>query len=402
MKTPTRAPLAAVTVTILLSARAQALSFDFRPIVDAGYAYNTNVFLTHSAADTEARTGQSERGDSIVQTAIGSHLILTHSLQKLDLEGQYGYDHYQQFSQLDGSRYKLKGRADLAIGSTLGATLTGSNNRELQSYAGRADDQRSYQTNTLGAAEFYYWLTPRIAIKPEFDLLRYRYSLASQSDGDLNENARQLSIEYSREAFSAVGLKLRDVDGVYPLRNPVLDGAGLERDYVQRSYTGFINYTPSGLSQFKLEAGYTRRSHDQPTVPNYSGATGRLSYRRTISGKTYAEIQLFRNLQSINEIAINYVQETGVAGDLNYVWSGKTTLDLGYQYFEDRFLGASALDPANEGRVDHVQALKAGIEYAPSYRFLVTPQLRYEDRSSTRQDRTYNYALFAVEARYSY
>lgn len=391
------------TAAIAATVPAQALIIDLHPYVSAGYAYDTNLFRTQDAAQAQVVTDGGPRGGSVYRGRIGTELVMSQSLQRLEVDGEYGYDKYEDYGDLDGSRYKVKARADLAAGRTLGATLTGSRERSLAPYYGGTDRgiAPSLQTDTRGAAELYYRITPEISIKPSVDISRQRQSLDTLRDADLSEDGRQIAVEYARATLSAAGLKYREVDGSYPDRL-VAFGSGREKDYRQRTYAGYARYTPSGLSQFRAELGYTRRSHDDPSVPDYSGFTGTLGYRRVISGKTYGEFEVFRNLQSIDEVGINFVEETGVSSVFNYAWSVKTSLVLGYEYLEDRFLGSSSQDPANNDRVDAVQLLRAGVEYAPTSRVLVTPQLRYEDHHSTRDDRSYNYGLFGVELRYRY
>jgi len=380
---------------------AYPLTVDVHPSAKLGEIYDSNVYLLGPTESSQALIGSPHRSDFISQGVAGLQLALTQSLQKLDVEGEYGRDEYSRFRELDNDHYKFKGTASLVLTRSLTATISASKDHFLQSLANRTDESKGFQRESKGSAEVAYAITPEWSIRPEVDVLRERFSLLDQTPSDVDENASQLSLEYRRASLSAAGLKVRNVEGDYPHRD-VAFGSGEETSYRQRSADAFATYIPSGLSSFNVEVGYTQRRHEDPSVPNFSGPTGMLTYRRTISGKTYLQVDAFRRLQQAYEIGVNFERESGYDALANYAVTAKTALALEYLYIEDAFVGSQAQDPLNIGRTDKANIYRVGFQYEPLRKFLIEPQFRYESHDSTRDDRAYQFSTGFIDIKYTY
>lgn len=388
----------ALIVVLLLPGAAAALSLQFKPSVHVEVQHDDNVFRAPDAPPPGAAPRVS---DTLTTYGAGARLTLRESLQELEFRGEYDRIDYAELEGLDYGRYLFGGEARLAMGSTLKLRLDASRERRQETFAYRDDTQQSFITIDQGQAELRYAVTPRItAIAGATRYATSASRLASQ-DYDLEENGAELGGEYRLNGYSYLGLGYRHTEGEFP-RRVVRTGDGREKEYTQQSLVSRVGYTPSGLSDFNAQLAYTRRSHDEPGVADFSGFTGRLGYTRKFSGVSQLQLEAYRDLFYVEDINANYVENLGLRAAFDYRWSAKLAFALLAERYDSSYQSSPGFTVAGQAREDEVTSLRIGADYQPFYRFSILPEYRYERRESNLGNNAYDFSVIGVDLSYEY
>lgn len=377
---------------------ALALSLELKPSVHAEFRSDDNIFR----APAEAGAGTTPRvSDRQREVGVGATLRLRHSLQSLELRGRFDQVDYDRQNQLDHERYRLEAEARMALGSTLGADLDARRERRLESFAFRDDTQPGFVEADSASAALRYALTPRWTARAKADHYASRASLIGSRDYDLDEQGLEAGAEYRRQGYSSFGLFLREVQGEFPNRQ-VTPGDGREQDYRQRSLGLRAGYTPSGLSDFALQLGYTRREHDDAGVSDFAGLTGRLGYSRRLSGRSRLKAEAYRDLFYVEEADANYAENLGLSLSADYRYSAKLAFAAVLQRVESDYRGSPGVAVAGEARQDDLLSLSLGADYRPALGFSILPEYRYERRGSNALDSAHSFSVIGVDLAYEY
>lgn len=386
---------------LALPAAASALSLELKPSVHVEVRNDDNIFR---APDQPGPGVAPKVSDTLTQYGAGARLTLRHSLQSVEFRGEVDRVDYSGQDQLDHDRYRLAGDARLAYGSTWNAEIKADRQRRLENFAYRDDTQPGFIRQDTASAELRYAVTPRWTASAKADRYASRASLTSSQDYDLTETGVEFGGQYRRDGYSSLGLFLRQVQGEFPNRL-VVPGDGREKDYDQRSLILRAGYTPSGLSDFAAQLGYTQRRHDQVDVDDFSGLTGRLGYTRRLSGRTRLKAEVYRDLFYVEEVNANYVESLGLALSADWLYSAKLSFAAALERVQSDYGGSSGIAGgvgAGEKRSDDLLSLSVGADYRPFYRFSVLPEYRYERRGSNALNSDYSYSAIGVDFLYQY
>ena len=218
---------------------------------------------------------------------------------------------------------------------------------------------------------------------------------------NVEQRGIEAGVQYQRSAYSSFGLALRHVDGDYPKR-VATPGDGREKTYQQQSLIARVGYTPSGLSDLQGQLGYTQRLHDDPSVADFRGLTGRLGYTRTLSGRTRLRVEVYRDLFYVEEVGTNYAENLGEVLTADYRYSAKLAFAAAVEHFTSDYRSSPGFSVAGAARSDEVLSLSLGADYRPFYRFSILPEYRYENRSSNVLSSSYSYSTIGVDLAYRY
>lgn len=382
----------------LSAGAASALNLQLKPSVHAEVQRDDNVFR---APDAPVPGSAPRVADTLNILGAGARLTLRESLQELELRGEAERIDYTDLDSLDYHRYLLAGEARLAYASLLRLKLDAGRERRQESFDFRDDTDRGLITVDQARAELRGSITPRWTGIARAERYQTQASRPSSQDYDLTENAGELGIEYGRSGYSTAGLAVRLAKGEYP-RRVVTAGDGREKEYDQRSLLARIGYTPSGLSDFTAQIGYTQRVHDDAAVPDFSGITGRASYTRRFSGLSQIQLEAYRDLYYVEDINANYVENLGLRATFDYVWSAKLAFALAAERYESGYEGSPGFNVGGAARKDQVLNLRLGAQYQPFYRFSILPEYRYERRGSNVASNAYDAKVFGVDLSYEY
>lgn len=390
--------LLTAAVLSLLTGAASALNLQLKPSVHVEVQHDDNVFRVSDAP----QPGQaSKTADTVSTLGAGAALTLRQSRQELEIKGEVERIDYVDLDQLDYNRYQVGGTAKLAYASLLQLKLDAGRERRQESFAFRDDTASSFITIDQASAELRAAITPRWTGIAKGERYQTEASRALSQDYDLTENAGELGVEYRRDGYSSAGIAVRLAEGEYP-RRIVTPGDGREKDYDQRTALFRVGYTPSGLSDLTAQLGYTQRRHDDAAVPDFSGVTGRASYRRRFSGVSQVQLEAYRDLFYVEDINANYVENLGLRLSYDYAWSAKLAFAVAAERYESSYEGTPGLDVGGDARKDQVVSLRLGAQYQPFYRFSILPEYRYERRGSNVANSAYDYNVFGLDLAYEY
>lgn len=396
---PTRKTLLATAAALLGAGSAHALTIDFKPLARVQVTRDDNLFRV---PDSAPKGSGGKVADTISRYGGGATLKLSHSLQTVEVRGEYDRMDYASQNQLDHNRYRVGATAALAMGSTLKLRLDAGRERRLENFIYRDDTAKGFLTLDAGSAELGYAITPRYTLLAKGDYFSTRATLNTSRDFDVTERGAEAGLRYEVNGFSRLELAVRDVHGDFPERMNT-PGDGREKRYEQQSVQLRMGYIPSGLTDLSAQVGYTRRIHDDPLVNDFNGVTGRLSVLRRVSGRTQLRLDGYRDLYYIQEAGANFVENLGVGLGADYLWSAKLRLGGTVERIESRYRGSDRFTLlSGDPRADQVLGLRLGAEYRPFYRFSITPEYRFERRSSNEELSGYRYNSFGIDFTYRY
>ena len=393
--TPTRAALALLA---LLPGAAGALNLQFKPSAHVEVQREENVFR---APDAPPPGSAPRVDDTLTSYGAGARLTLRESLQEVEFRGEYDRVDYAELNQLDYGRYLFGGEARLAEGSTVRLRLDASRERRQETFAFRDDTDQSFIMVDQADAELRVAVTPKWTAVARGSRYATEASRVASQDYDTTETSAELGGEYRLSGYSYAGLGYRHSEGEFP-RRVVTPGDGREKEYTQQSLVSRIGYTPSGLSDIQAQLAYTRRSHDDAAVPDFSGVTGRLGYTRRFSGISQLQVEAYRDLFYVEDINANYVENLGLRAALDYRLSAKLALALLAERYDSSYKGSPGFNVAGEARKDEVLGLRIGADYQPFYRFSIVPEYRYERRDSNLASNAYDFSVVGVDFSYEY
>ena len=233
--------------------------------------------------------------------------------------------------------------------------------------------------------------------------IRSRNSQAFDVVGDYVQRGGELGIKYVAPSENWISLIQRTSKGDY---GRVADFATeLDSGFDQKSTDVRVNWQLTGKSTIDAQLGYVDREHDNFSSRDYDGATGRLTYIWTPTGKLRINTSVSRNLSSYQQ-AINsyYVVDTF---SLSPVWqmSAKTSLRLSYDYSQRKYLGAIVVP--SEKRKDEGQSLMLAADWQPTRNITVTGALQrevrnsnFDNRNSVNGDLTYDVNAATINAQF--
>jgi Putative beta-barrel porin 2 len=383
---------------LLMPSLAAALGLEFKPSAHVEVQRDGNIYR---APDSPPPGAPPKVADVITTVGGGARLTLRESLQELEVQADADHDRYGQLSTLDNTRYAIDALARLALGSTLRSNIEASRKRQLENFAYTDNTDRGFITTDTDSADLRYALAARMSVAAKFTHTATTASLPSSRDYDLNDNTAEVGADYLRSGFSSLGFAVRLGQGEYPNR-PIVPGSGVEQSYRQQTALLRARYAPSGLSDLNLQLGLTKRTHDDPSVPDFHGLTGRVSYLQRFSGKTQWRIDAYRDLYYIADAEANYVENLGLRLAVDYQYSAKLALALAAEQYRANYRGTPLFSVVGTPRQDDVSAVKLGVEYRPFYRMKVLPQWRWEQRHSNQSDRDYRFSVVGIDLAYDY
>ena len=382
----------------LYSGTAISLSLAFKPSAHVEVQGDDNIYRTEK---NPASATSQRLADTLTTAGVGARLTLKHSLQALELRGNFDRVDYATLDALDHNRYEIGLQARLVMASTLRLQLDAGRKHELESFTFRKGTEKGFITADLASAQLRYAATPEWTGVARLDYLQSRASRQASQDFDLRETAAELGTDYRINGYSSFGLAFRQAEGDYPQR-VVAPGDGREKDYRQQSLITRASYAPSGLSDFTAQLALTRRTHDDSGVPDFSGLTGRLAYGRQFSGLSRVQVEAYRDLFYVQAANSNFVDNLGLRASLNYRYSAKLALVLAAEQFQSSYRGTPAFSVGGDAQKDQVSSVRVSADYAPFYRFSIQPSYRYERRLSNLGPSSYDFSVIGIDLTYQY
>jgi exopolysaccharide biosynthesis operon protein EpsL len=376
---------AAAAVLLAIAAPSQALQGDrVRPSVGVVANYYSNLFYLDdripSAAIPFLKNGQ--KSDWSRGLRVGLDADLTASRQTFLLRSSVSQNNFSTYSTLDNTAYDVRGTWNWVAGSRWDGDAAATFSESLGSFIDTRGSQKNIRkVNTYSASAMY-----RVLYDWKLRAALGYYELQNSDPLFLSANRRETSYElgsryYSKDEDNFVGLNFRAIDGVFPNRQQFLVSTANDT-FRQFTAEGVVNWRYSQLTSLEGAIGWTNRLHDQISIRNFSGLTGRLVWNYGLTGATSMNTTVFREISTPETVGANYALTQGVRAGPVWRYSEKLSFQATAGFSNRRFLG----DPltANTGtiRVDDLWTASGSVLWTPSRRTQVDATVSYDKRTS--------------------
>ncbi len=364
------------------------------PYVATQAEYNSNVFDLSSPSQAIVENGEARRDDMVLRYLGGAAASYQMGQQKLHgaIEGRrFNYEH---FNQLDHDEYLLDGGLDWALSSDLDGALDYRQERRMASFADRNTSQLVLERDRAAAAKVNLKLTPEWLLQGGVK----NHQLDSPIQGipmfGLSENSANAALSYLGFGTLSAGLYAEYLRGEYR-------GVPGANKFDQTTLDLTAAYSISGLSDINAKLGYTQRKDQQSGTGSVSGYTGSLTYSRKLSGKTAANVQLFRRISSYTAGASSVV-ETGASADVNWRPTLKLAVSLDYSLTNSTLQGQGVSGTNESNRRDQYQITTLKTTYQALEWLWIEPFASYENRDSNIEIDGFNTAIVGINIRISF
>lgn len=348
----------ALSLTLLAAGLSPAWgATDFSPYASVGILHDSNVFMRPSGEPAFAAFGDTTFGDTIEDYVAGMDAGLGLGQDRLGLAAVVTRDDYGHFSQLDHYEYHLRANFDWRLGPMFNGALTYSESHYMEPFTDTLSEQLLVDTERTAGLMVRVLLNPRWRLDLNPELHDVDSPLPGFPDFRLHEQEGNATLNYLGVSRLTYGLQFGYDRGQY---EQIIQATRYDQSTVGLT----ADYKVTGLSTFGADFGYSKRTTElnpagsitepvgSPTAEayaGYTGATGRISsftgtlrYRRELTGKTSANLSLFRRLDSY---AAGANPEVGTGGELGLEWKPdvRFVVDLRYRMAHEAIQGGLLL-----------------------------------------------------------
>jgi hypothetical protein len=298
---------------------------------------------------------------------------------------EYRYDHYVILNHDD---YKLDGGLNWKLGVALDGTLEVTRTRMMVPFIDVIQLQPALQTEQRETAMLGWLINPEWRLEGTGYYRGVDEPLVAAPDLHLTERSGLATLTYLGEGPLTSGISAGYLTGDFTGTNGTLNPA-----YDQSTFALVGNYTSGGQSTFKGAVGYTRRTSED-SIDVVSGITGTLDYKNQLTGKTFAELALSRQ---INAYVANAGAVISDVAALNLNWQATYKIDViaGYNWsFYD--LPGQGNNPVGSDRHDYVQYTTLLIDYGPQKWLELKPYANVMTRHSNLIGGNFNATAYGI------
>ena len=363
------------------------------PYVASQAEYDSNVFDLSSTGQALVENGETRRDDIVLRNLGGVTGSYQLGQQKLSATAEGRRFNYEHFTQLDHDEYLLDGGLNWALSNDLDGAVDFRQERSMASFADRNTTQLALQRDRAAGTRVNLMLTPEWMLQSGIKTHELDSPIQGAPSFGLSENSVNFAANYLGFADFSAGLYAEYLRGEYKS----VPGA---TTFDQATLDLTSTYSISGFSEVNAKLGYTQRKDQQGDTGSASGYTGSISYKRKLTGKTAAKVELFRSINSYTAGA-NSVIEAGGSASINWQPTYKILVSVEYALTDSTFQGQGAPGSTNSNRKDQYQLTTLKVTYQALQWLWIEPFASYENRNSNIDIDGYNAAIAGIDVRIS-
>lgn len=351
------------------------------PFVGVASAYDDNLFRLPDDVDDELALGESSRADWTRTTFAGLGLQWEPGRQRITANLQALDQSFQRFSYLDNTGYDTAARWNMAAGDSLTGAVDAGFNRQLGSFDNFRDPVKDPIDTAHGDLELGYLVTPEVELRAGAGLRTTTHGLDGREASNFRGSYWRLGVSRRTPLENRLGVEYRLDDGRYPERE--VGPFSLSDDGYQQQ-EGVVTFTwQGGFTSVDGRLGYSWRRSDNLEFRDYSGPSGDLSTRYAWSPKLVLDLNVYRRLESLDDLFSSSVTTTGLS--FTPVWAPtdrivlQASTDYTHRQYEDSGLFVGAPQPKEN-------ILSYGLRASYTPRPLLTLSAGYS-HSQRRSDR---------------
>jgi exopolysaccharide biosynthesis operon protein EpsL len=380
--------------------------------VDGGVHRDNNLFRLSDAANAPALIGSTERSDTITRVGLGLRAEIPVSLQRFIIDAHVDDFKYDRFSLLNNVSHRVNAAWQWQIGSRWRGDLGYDQSRFLAGFGELQTIVRDVIDDKRGYASAGYLLTPRWRIHGALDAREFKHSDPTRQNLNLSSDTVMIGVDYFTPLNNTIGLQYSTTKG--DVANPLVVGALLvNNDYKENSLSGVVHYVVTGRSTLDARLGYTKREHEQFPQRDFKGATARLGYDWTVTGRVLLNFQAWREtqgygftttaLQNLQDTSASYVVATGFSVGPHWAFSEKVVLQARYTDEKRDYKGdpGTALIGATS-RNDTFRGLALAAGYTPIRNLQLSLGFETGKRTSNVALRDYDYTAVSATGRFTF
>ncbi len=346
--------------------------------------YNSNIFATQSGFTNPF--GGTRSGDTYASLGGKLDSSYVYSQQQFFVSFIGNEFRYGHFHQLDHSEFTFDGTWDWRLGRVLDGIFDVTRIRSMVSFFNLVGSSLVIQTEQRETAKGGLQVTPDWRTELTGITRKIDQPQPTAPDLNLTETSGQLGFKYTGTAGVTAGLAATYLKGNFADTGPTVVAPSYNQKSAALTATDDVN----AQSTFRGNLGYTRRASDSG-INTISGVTGELDFRRALTGKTTAEIDLTRQ---INAYLTNDASEIDSVAALNVMWQAtyRISMALGYNYTYRQLPGqgnalvGGLLVPSGDERVDRLNTATLSMTYLPVPWVILKPYVSFQNRTSQNFD----------------
>ena len=360
------------------------------PYVSESTEYNSNVFDLPDRDTARALGGDGTLADISLRTIAGVLASLPWRDQKFHATVEGRRIDFAHFDGLDHYEYRLEGGLDWRVTGAVDGNIDYRQERRMASFADRGTTALTLETERTGSAGVNLKITPELRLETGLRAHRLNSPLPGSPEFRITENSVHAALKYLVADALAAGFFAEFLAGRF-------EGAPDARNVRQKSLALTLDYAVAGLSRLGVQLGYTQRQDGGGDAGNLSGIAGRLSYHRELTGKTAADVEVFRRVSSA-VLGASSVAEIGAGGSIEWRPTEKLSVALAYQWSRSRFQQSNSVSISGD-RADVSQLASVKLNYQVLPWLLLRPYVGLEIRDSSIRPESFNRFVGGLEVR---
>lgn len=352
--------------------------------------HDSNVFGYSGKQEAAVTSGSERMADTVLSGRAGLEVEHRQGQQRLRASAEARRFDYRNFQQLDHDGYRWDAAFDWRLGSRLDGRFDWRQERRLAALADRNDSQLALEQERIGGAAVGLALGPVWRVEGTVHSRRLHSPLSALPDFGLEEESVGLGVNYLGVSKFKIGILGEYLDGEYV-------GTAADAPFKHTRFELAASYAISGLSELEARLGRTQREDRfaDGTDHRLNALTGALGFKRTISGLSAVDAEIFRRINSY-VAGPDAVVETGIRVGVQWQPSVKLGYDLGLEFLDSDFEGGFA---GPQQREDRYKSAFLRVNYQPLQWLGVHPYAELRDRSSNVQDERYRGNIIGLELR---
>ena len=358
----------ACALVALGSSSAVAAEYQLTPYGSVTAEYNSNVFDLPSHQVARAENGDDQLSDTVMRYLAGAEGALPVRKQKLRANLELRRLDFVHFDRLDHNEYLFGTGIDWNVLSTLDGALDYRQERRMAAFADRTTTQLTLETERIASGSANLVINPEWRLESGVRLRSLDSPLPAYPEFALKENSIDLVAKYLAIDKLVAGVFTEYLSGKF-------EGVPAPGKFHQESIELVADYTLSEISKVAAKLGYTRRNDDGGGT--VSGLTGMAAYHRDLTGRTSADVQVFRRVRSYVGGA-SAVVETGIGTALTWRVTEKIAVAGAAEWTHSTYEDGSASQ-----RKDDYESWSIRMNYQPRPWLALRPYTGYRVRNSS-------------------
>lgn len=369
-----------------------------RFFVNAGIDHDTNVFRLADTTGPVATLGSPDKEDTIYRYGAGVRATARSGRQAFVLNLDAEHRNFNEFNQLDHTRYRAAADWRWVAGSRLSGDLGYARRKYLSDLGDIQANVKDMVTEDHAFFSGGYLVTPRWRARGAFDYVRREHGAQVRTPLDARVTSVTGGLDYVTPAGNSIGGQVRVSEGEYPTPQ-LIGGVPVNNDYEETEASLVVRWMATGKSTFEARAGYTQREHEQVPQRDFDGLTGRLDWDWYVANKTLINVAVWRELNSLDFSDAAYAITRGWG--IGPAWAPTVKLVFQARYFDENrdYEGNAALAAGALARQDSVRGVSLTAGYTPRRNLQFSLGVERGDRDSNIVGGDFDYTLISGNAR---